>query len=160
MAPGDNQERLACRAMVALPSCIDEMRPLGRGENTLDGRKLITRLLEVTSDPIDFDQDSLSIERVASDPVVEGPVIPTEVRQMAEDTVNQPTNKLDARVVQVTKDYLIGIMKNIDDDHKKAFGQKSLRKATCIMLTFIFNPKDVRDVFDTAVTQAESSHSS
>lgn len=45
----------------------------------------------------------------------------TKVSKMMEDAVNQLTGKLDARVAQVTEDFLICIMKIIDNNHNMTF---------------------------------------
>lgn len=66
---------------------------------------------------MDTDPDSLSVNRVASDPVVKRSLGWTEFRQMMRDSINQQTEKLNARVAQVTKDFLVGVIGYIDDDH-------------------------------------------
>lgn len=40
-----------------------------------------------------------------------------EVRNIMEDALNQQTNKLDPRVAQVTEEYFIGIIENVDSNH-------------------------------------------
>lgn len=74
-----------------------------------------------------------------------------------EDAVNQLINLLDARVAHGTEDSLIGIMENIDDEHIMEFVRGSLGRATCSMLTSIFNDEGVRDAFETAVIQVATS---
>lgn len=98
MAPVDNPERLAHRAVVASPSSTDKTRPTEREENTLDGGESMTRLLEETSIWMDTDRDGLSVELLASDPKVGGPVKRTEVREIMGDAVSQHTDMLDARL--------------------------------------------------------------
>lgn len=120
LASLDNSERLKYRAMAPSSSSIKNGRPTGRGRNTLDGAELISRLLEETSNRMDTDQDSLTVERVALEPALEGSRNRTEVSDMMENALNQLTNRLDARVTQVMKKYLTGIIENFDDDHNMA----------------------------------------
>lgn len=72
MALVDNLERLAHQAVVALPSSAGEIRPTRHREKTLDGEEMMTKLLEEACNPMDTDRDSLCVECVAMDPVVEG----------------------------------------------------------------------------------------
>lgn len=65
-----------------------------------------------------------------------------KIIQMMEDAVNQLTDQLDVRVAQVTKDFLIGILKIIKDEHNMDFVQESLRKATQFKQPSFLNAKD------------------
>lgn len=59
----------------------------------------------MASDQTNINEDGLSVERVASDPVVKRPVSRTEVRQMMEVAADKLADKLNARVAQVTEDF-------------------------------------------------------
>lgn len=72
VAPVNNPKMLARRAVVAPLADDGSDRPTGRDENTVDRCALMTKILEEASDGMDNDRDSLTVERVASDPMVEG----------------------------------------------------------------------------------------
>lgn len=102
-------------------------------------------------------RDSLFAERVALDPILEGPLSRTEDKQMMKDAVYHLTNKLDAGFAQVTEDFLVAIMENIDDDHEKAFVRVLLKRATRSMVTPMLNDGGVWDAIETTVIQVEIS---
>lgn len=91
---------------------------------------------------MDTDQDSPTVERVASGLAPEGPVNPAEVLDMMEGALYQSTDRLNARVTQVAGESLIGIMEKLDNHHNMEFVRGSLRRATRFMLTSM-NDKDV-----------------
>lgn len=61
VAPVDNWEWMARQAALGPQTKIDGIRPMGCRENMLGDKKLMTRLLEKTSDRMDTDRDSLSL---------------------------------------------------------------------------------------------------
>lgn len=65
---------LARPAVVAFIASDVNARPMGRDKNRSDRSELITKLAEKSSDWMDTDGDSSSVERVASEPVLEVPV--------------------------------------------------------------------------------------
>lgn len=101
MDPIDSPERLARRAVLATPTRTDEICPKRCKKHSLELREIMTRLIKETSDWMNADRDSLFVERVASDAVVERTVNRTEVRKMTKKFVKQLTDKLDVRVAQL-----------------------------------------------------------
>lgn len=81
-----------------------------RGQ-TLNNRELMLKLFEEAFDGLDIDWSNI-VEGIALVPADEKPVNLTKVRQMMENAVNQQTDKLDAHVLQVTKDFHVAIMQN------------------------------------------------
>lgn len=150
IAPVENAGRLARRVEVAPSSSTDANCATVSEENTLDGGELMMRLLEEAPDRLVADQDSLSVKRLASDPVVERPVSRTRVRQLMRGTVNRLSDQLDARLAKKTGDFLIRIMENIDNDHNIAHLRESLKRATPSMLTSIWSDEGWWDAFETA----------
>lgn len=74
------------------------------------------------------DQGSLSLERVALNTVVEGPVNRVKARQKLGDTFNYLIDKLYPRIAERTENSLIVIMENINDDHNMAYVLKIVEK--------------------------------
>lgn len=88
VAPANSPELLELQAGV-VPRASDEGEGLmGLDENTVDRSEGMKRLLEKTFDWVDTDQDSLTIDRAASDPVVERPTSRTELNNMMEVALN------------------------------------------------------------------------
>lgn len=67
---------------------------------------------------------------------------------MMKDAFNQLTNKLDARVAQMTEESLIEIMENIDDDNNVSFAWGALKKATRDMLMSMMDDDGIREGFE------------
>lgn len=72
----------------------------------------MSRLLKVAMDRMDSDQDSQKVECVALKLVPEGLVNRSDVRDMMEDTLDQLTDRLDARISRATAESLIWIIGN------------------------------------------------
>lgn len=70
---------------------------------------------------MDTDQDSLTLERVASELAPDSPVNWSKVRDMMEDALKQLTDRLKAHVTQVSEESLHGMIKHLDDDHNMEF---------------------------------------
>lgn len=64
----------------------------GPNENTMDRGELMARHLEKAPHGMDTDQNSLNVELVSSNPVVEGLVSRSEVRDMMKNALNQMIN--------------------------------------------------------------------
>lgn len=76
-----------------------------------------------------------------------------------QDTFTQMVNKLDARIAQMTEEYLVGIMKNLDKDHNLSFERRALKRATCEALTFMIDDEESKEVFEAAVIKMATSGS-
>lgn len=83
----------------------------------------MTRLLKKLSRRMDTDRGSLSKERVALEPMLQGPVNWSKISKMMEDTLTHLAKKQNARTVQVTEEPLVGIMEIVDSDHNSPFVQ-------------------------------------
>lgn len=88
MAPVKNLKILARQAVVAPPASYGSVRPMGRDEDKMNRNELITRLFKEVPDRMDSDRDSLNVERVALNPVVDGPRNRSEVRYTMEYAFN------------------------------------------------------------------------
>lgn len=141
MGPVENLERLARRAEVTPTSCTDGSFPTWREEKLSDCEELMTSLLGKASNWINIFWDSLFMERMASDTLVEDSVNPTEVKTLMKYAITLQRDKLKTWVAQVTEDTLTGITKNIVDDHNIAFVRRFQKGAISSMLTFILNDK-------------------
>lgn len=117
----DDRERFIRLAVVVRPLNIDEDLSKGRGQITLEREELVSRLLEETPGRMDSDWDSLTVERVELGPAVERPMKWSEMCETLEDVLKQITDRLDARVAQVTEEFLIGIVENLDNNHNMSF---------------------------------------
>lgn len=89
MRPVNNLKILAYRAVAAPPASDGSSCPTRRDANTVNCGELKTSLFEKASARMNTDGESLTAERVASDPVVESLVDRSEVRDMMEDALSQ-----------------------------------------------------------------------
>lgn len=103
----------------------------------------MTRLLEEAFNRMDTNQDYLSVRGVAWNPLKNVPASITGLRQMIVIAVTQLTDELNARIIQVTKESQMVLIKNFDDEHKMTFVQIFLRKATGSMATSMLKHDDV-----------------
>lgn len=94
---------------------------------------------------------------VAPEPKIERLVNRAEVRELMEDVLTQLTNKLDARTAQVTEEFVIEIMENLENDHNLVAVQEALKRATSKMLKLILNDSGVCKDSETAVIQMVTS---
>lgn len=157
MALVNISEMLARRAVV-VPSGSDQSDfRTGRDEYTVDGGELKTRLSNEASDRLYYDQDSLTVKRVAPHTIVEGRVNRSKVHDIMKDALNQRKNKLDALVAQVTEEPFIRIMKNIDDEHNMFFVRGALKRAICDMLMLMIDDHGAREAFKVAKVQVATS---
>lgn len=108
---------LARGAVVAPQACDGTDRPKVQDKNAMDRGEFMTKLLEEASNWMHNDLDSLTLERVASEPVLERPVFRSELRDMIEDARSQLIKKLNMQVAQATEKSYIGIVENIVDVH-------------------------------------------
>lgn len=123
----------------------------------MDHCELMTRLLKEASDRINTDFDSFTVERIALDPTVEGPLNRMERLGRMEDALNQLTNTLDVQVAQVTEGSLIGIMENIDGDHNMSLVRGVLKKATRAMLMSMMYDGGVHEAFEVTIVEVAAS---
>lgn len=93
MALVNNPGRFAHRGGVVPRASDVSSRLTGREENTLKKSGPISRLLEEASDWMDIDEDSITVESVASKPVNDGLASRIDVNGMMEEMVNQLKNK-------------------------------------------------------------------
>lgn len=62
-------------------------------------------------------------DRVAPEPMLEGPITRTEVKEIIEIIMTQLVDKILTRIVQKTEEPLIAIEENPADDHNLVFVQ-------------------------------------
>lgn len=97
MALLDDPERVEIlrRAVVARSPKDGSNLPTGRGENTLNLEKLMTRLFEEVSGQSGSDRESLKRQHGSSEPALDCPFKRAEVMEMMGDAIIQQTDNLD-----------------------------------------------------------------
>lgn len=113
----DPQRVTKPRRAVVTPTSSDKTSHWsGREEYGMDRGKLMPRLLEEAPGQKEADFVSLSEQQGAFVLVPEGLPERGQFLKMEEDAFNKPTYKLEARLVRVTKEMLVEIMKTIGAD--------------------------------------------
>lgn len=101
------------------------------------------------------DQDSLTVKHVELESAPEGQVNQSKLCDIMKDALNQLTDRLDAKVTQVTKESEIKIMENLD--HSMAPIQGLLRRANRSMMISVLSDEYVQDAFEMAFVKVATS---
>lgn len=110
MVPVDSPERLARRAVEALPTSGEEKRPAKSDTNKLQAGDLENNVLEKDSNWVDMSRGSTIDDCVTLEPTLQHYLARLKVEKLMETALTQMASRLDDRITHVANHALINIL--------------------------------------------------